>query len=370
MPTNLNNEQQLNEETPNQVQVTERVLGTSDIPEDFSIEEAVITILDRGGEEPVLNEYALELTEQVHNFLYKHVENCFKSDRLKFGKFNPQVNGVKDISNKLLRNEENIIDSSKTLSNILFEIMQNDEGIESCDLVTMSIATNRGSMVAIMKLDYAKNFMHHIDFLEEKISIGITTVKTGLPSRSIQKAAFIKANNNDGFDLYYMDELRKSKDSADYNMHYWSNDFLNCVEVINAKSTTMDFVKASEQWIRATRLENAKKSEEIRTAIREKMLEEDNLSIEDLANEIFNEDVENANSFKEFMSSLNFEDNIKVDKPTAIKKLNKIKIKIDKDITLTIDRDSYNDGSKFQITENDDGSINMTLKNIMSYVEK
>lgn len=368
MPNNMTNEQQV--QTIIQEQNTqERILGTADIPDDFSIQEAVITILDKGGEEPVLNEYPLELNEAVHNFLYKHIEKCFKSDSLRFGKFNPQVNAVKDIATRLLRNEENIIDSSKLLSNMLFSIMQNDDGIESCDLVTITLATSRGSMVAIMKFDYAKNFMHHIDFVEEKINIGITPVKTGLPS-SIQKAAFVKPNDNDGFDLYFIDENRKNKDSADFNIHYWVNNFLNCVEIVNAKSTTMSFVKASEQWIRAVRLDNAKKSEEIRSAIREKMLEEEDISIENLATEIFEDDVDKAASFKEYMSSLNFEDNIKIDKPTAIKKLNKIKIKIDKDITLSIDRDSYNDGSKFEITENDDGSINMILKNITSYIEK
>ena len=368
MPTNLFNEQA--ENNIQEVANTEsRILGTSDIPNDFTIEEAVITILDKGGEQPVLNEFPLDLTEAVHNFLYKHIEKCLKNDRLKFGIFNPQVNSVKDNAVKLLRNELSIVDSSKALSSMLFGIIQNNDGIESCDLVTATIATNNGPIVAILKLDYAKNFIHHVDVLDEKISIGITPVKTGLPCNNIQKAAFIKPNSNDGFELYYLDEYKKNKDSEDFNIQYWSNNFLCCSEVTNSKATTLDFIKASEEWLRAKRLDSVKESEAVRTLIRESLLENDNISISSLADEMF-DSPENVASYKEYMTSLRLDDEIIIDKPAAIKKLSKIKIKIDKDITLNIDREVYNDGSKFQITENPDGSINMILKNITSYVEK
>ena len=45
---------------------------------DININEAVIHILDSNGEEPILNEYNLELDENIYEFLYKHLEKCFK----------------------------------------------------------------------------------------------------------------------------------------------------------------------------------------------------------------------------------------------------------------------------------------------------
>lgn len=368
MPENLNIEQQhINTEEASR----EIVLGTNDIPSDFSIEEAVITILDKGATEPILNEYTLELTESIASYLTKHIEKCFNSDRIKFGVFNAEVNRIKDTSCKLLRNEIEIIEASKQFSTILFEIMHNDDGIESCDLVTIKLATNRGPVVAILKLDYAKNFIHQVDFLEEKINIGIAAIKTGLPNTGIQKAAFIKPSMSDGFELYYLD-LYKKKDGVSNNIQYWAKNFLNCSEIDNSKATTLDFVKCAEDWIRVTKLDNARQSEEIRSAIREKLLDEDisSISISDLAIDVFGSDDEKREGFTEYMSSLNFDDEVIIDKPTAIKKLSKIKIKIDKDTTLNIDRDVYNDNSRFEITENSDGSINMTIKNITSYIEK
>ena len=47
---------------------------------DININEAVIHILDSNGDEPILNEYSLELDENIYEFLYKHLEKCFKDE--------------------------------------------------------------------------------------------------------------------------------------------------------------------------------------------------------------------------------------------------------------------------------------------------
>ena len=39
---------------------------------DINIQEAVIHILDSNGIDPVLNEFTLELTEDIYKFLYRH----------------------------------------------------------------------------------------------------------------------------------------------------------------------------------------------------------------------------------------------------------------------------------------------------------
>lgn len=64
---------------------------------DININEAVIHILDSNGEEPILNEYSLDLDEDIYAFLYKHIEKCFKDDELKYGRFNPERNIVKEV---------------------------------------------------------------------------------------------------------------------------------------------------------------------------------------------------------------------------------------------------------------------------------
>ena len=68
-----------------------------DYVNDININEAVIHILDSNADEPVLNEYNLELNEDIYAFLYKHIEKCFKDEDLKYGKFNAERNIVKEV---------------------------------------------------------------------------------------------------------------------------------------------------------------------------------------------------------------------------------------------------------------------------------
>ena len=50
---------------------------------DINIQEAVIHILDSNSPDPILNEFTLELTEDIYKFLYRHIEKCFKDEEIK-----------------------------------------------------------------------------------------------------------------------------------------------------------------------------------------------------------------------------------------------------------------------------------------------
>ncbi|HEY5525517.1 MAG TPA: nucleoid-associated protein, partial [Clostridium sp.] len=162
---------------------------------DINITEAVIHILDSNGEDPVLNEYNLQLDDDTYKFLFKHMEKCLKDEELKYAKFNSERNIVKEIVQDYLNGiDDTFIDLSKELARQLFLIMKGNVNIPSCDLVVASIITDQGPMIAMLKMDYVKNFTHEVEFVENKIGIGIVPQSAGLPAsnQKIQKAAFIK----------------------------------------------------------------------------------------------------------------------------------------------------------------------------------
>ena len=47
---------------------------------DINIQEAVIHVLDSNSGEPILNEYKLEINEDVYKYLYNHIEKSLKSE--------------------------------------------------------------------------------------------------------------------------------------------------------------------------------------------------------------------------------------------------------------------------------------------------
>lgn len=340
---------------------------------DININEAVIHILDSNGEEPVLNEYSLELDEDIYKFLYKHIEKCLKDEELKYGVFNPERNIVKEVVQDYLNGiDSDLIGLSKELARQLFIIMKSNVNIPAGDLIIASISTDQGPMIAILKMDYVKNFTHEIQFVDEKIGIGIVPQAAGLPGsgQKIQKAAFIKPIREDEkFNLMILDKQKSSKED-EYGANYFINTFLGATLITNERDMTKTFVKAAETWTRKNITDDASKAEEIRTAIKTKLKEEDSINIDEFSKELFTEQPQVKEDFSNYIKQQGLNEEVAVDKAWVDKKLKRVRLNIDKQIDLYINEETYHDSNKFEVQRNGDGSINLIVKNVMNYIEK
>ena len=345
-----------------------------DYVNDININEAVIHILDNNASEPILNEYKLDLNEDTYKFIFKHVEKCFKDEELKYAKFNSERNIVKEVVQDYLNGiDDDLIELSKELARQLFSILKSNSSIPSCDLVVVSIVTDQGPMIGILKMDYVKNFTHQVDFVEDKIGIGIVPQDAGLPGsgQKIQKAAFIKPiRDEDDYNLMILDKQKKSKDEDEYGANYFVNSFLGCTVVINDRDMTKSFLKAAETWTRNNFSEDAVKAEETRTTVKSKLKEDEIVNIKELSEELFKDTPTVKEDFNAFVSTATQNSEIQVDKAWVDKKLKRVRLKIDKEIDIYIDEETYHDNSKFEIQRNGDGSINMIIKHVMNYIEK
>lgn len=345
-----------------------------DYVNDININEAVIHILDNNSMEPILNEYKLEMEEDTYKFIYKHIEKCFNDEELKYAKFNEERNIVKEVVQDYLNGENNdLITFSKELSRQLFSIMKGNVNIPSCDLIVASIITDQGPMIAILKMDYVKNFTHEIEFVDNKIGIGIVPQSAGLPgsSQKIQKAAFIKPiKEEDTYNLMVLDKQKKSKEDDEYGANYFINSFLGCTIVANERDMTKTFLKAAETWTRKNFVEDAVTAEKVRTTVKGKLKEEDIINIDELSHELFKDEPKTKEEFCTFVKAQGLNDDVQVDKTWVEKKLKRVRLKIDKDIDLYINEEVYHDNNRFEIQRNGDGSINMIIKHVMNYIEK
>lgn len=345
-----------------------------DYVNDININEAVIHILDNNSMEPILNEYKLEMEEDTYKFIYKHIEKCFNDEELKYAKFNEERNIVKEVVQDYLNGENNdLITFSKELSRQLFSIMKGNVNIPSCDLIVASIITDQGPMIAILKMDYVKNFTHEIEFVDNKIGIGIVPQSAGLPgsSQKIQKAAFIKPiKEEDTYNLMVLDKQKKSKEDDEYGANYFINSFLGCTIIANERDMTKTFLKAAETWTRKNFVEDAVTAEKVRTTVKGKLKEEDIVNIDELSHELFKDEPKTKEEFCTFVKAQGLNDDVQVDKTWVEKKLKRVRLKIDKDIDLYINEEVYHDNNKFEIQRNGDGSINMIIKHVMNYIEK
>lgn len=52
------------------------------------------------------------------------------------------------------------------------------------------------------------------------------------------------------------------------------------------------------------------------------------------------------------------------------KKLKRIRLKVDSDIDIYVNEEAYDDGNRFEVVRNGDGTINIVIKHIKNYIEK
>jgi hypothetical protein len=85
---------------------------------------------------------------------------------------------------------------------------------------------------------------------------------------------------------------------------------------------------------------------------------------------MFSENDDSKEKFVEYIAEQGIAENIDLDKQWIDKKLKRVRLKIDKDIDLYVNEETYNDDSRFEIQRNGDGTINMVIKHVSNYVEK
>lgn len=341
---------------------------------EININEAVIHILDNNADEPVLNEYPLSLNEEVYEFVFKHVQRSLKDEELKYALFKPERNIVKEVAREFLSGENSMINVSKELANQMFTLMRSKGNIPSCDLLTVSFTTEHGAFLGIFKMDYIKNYMHNIEFVEGKIGIHIVPQFTGLPSSSarIQKCAFIKAPlEGNKYDLLVIDkQSKKNKEEGEYGANYFIDLYLGCTIIENERDQTKQFIKVAEKWTQKALSENADSQEVVRRELKRRLKEEDTIDLSKFSEEIFSHDEGLKENFVTYVKESGVKENVELDKQWVEKKLKRVRLKIDKDIDLYISEEAYNDLNRFEVERVGDGSINMIIKHVISYTEK
>ncbi|MGL5764032.1 MAG: nucleoid-associated protein [Sarcina sp.] len=341
---------------------------------DISIIDAVIHVLNKNNSEPILNNYKLDLTDEVYKFLYKHIEKCFKSEDLKYGAFLKEKRVVKDLAQDFLKGlKTDIIEVSQEFAKQLFYIMRANSSIPDCDLITVYMTTDQGTMIGIIKLDYVKSFTHSIEFLGEKLGIGIVEQQMGLPTTAtkVQKCAFIRQiKEGQEVDLMFIDKQKRRADGEDFGAEYFTDHYLGCVVFQNERDSTKNFINAAERWTRNNITEDADKAFKVRDKIKSKLKKEEIINIDEIARETFKEEPEVQRSFSEYMELQGIERDVVIDKDFIERKLKRIRLNIDREIDIYLDDEVYNDSDKFEVVRNGDGTVNIVIKKIKNYIEK
>ena len=211
--------------------------------DDISIQEAVINVLDSSLNEPIINEFKNKLSEETYDYLYKHIKKAINNKDIKYCKY-IHVNGaMKKTADDFFYRHSSIITTARDLSLQLFNLMKQNNQIPPCDLIVASIITNQGPFLSILKMDYLKGYTHKVQNYDDKIGINLINQNSRLPAsnQKVGKAAFIRANRDDNFDMLILDKHRKS--SNEYDINYFTKSFCNCRRYLTPLDNTKGFMR-------------------------------------------------------------------------------------------------------------------------------
>lgn len=334
------------------------------------IHKYIVHVLDRNSDSPILNDYEGKNNLEVDKFFEKVVNRVAKDDDLRKGIFKDyNENIIKNCCEQIIYDDSTFVDNSKEIASYLFDIMKKYEDIDSCDLAICLYTVKGEKYVGIIKLDYKKLYTHSIELLDDKFNIQIVSNEIGIPDTGRQKqCALVGVSGiNDEFHLRLLDKDSEKEDTDKKSR--FIEEFLKAEKINDDKYNTKTFKTTADNWITNAMSNNIKKAEDVRSLLHYTLKEKEEVDIDKFVEDSI-DDEELKESFKELMVDRGIETNFSIDKKWVEKKLKKRSIKTDNGFDIKGNLVDFEDPMKYSVRQNEDGTVDIVIKNVSFYEEK
>ncbi len=332
------------------------------------IHKFIVHVLDKNSDVPILNDFEGKINPEVDKFFQKLIKRVAKDDDLRKAVFkNYNENVIKNCCEQIIYNEDTFLENSKEIAAYLFDIMRINAELESCDLAICLYTVKDEKSVAILKLDYKKLYTHSIEFVDDKFNIQMVANEIGIPETGRQKqCAIISASGmNDEYHLKLLD-----KDSEKLEMESkFITEFLNAEKIDDDKYRTKVFKNTAENWITNALSNDIKQAEDVRSVLNYTLKEKHEIDVNDFIEETI-KDNELKDSLKEHLEEKGLNETFSVDKKWVEKKLKKRGIRTDNGFDIKGNLSDFEDPMKYSVRQNDNGTIDIVIKNVTFYEEK
>ncbi|WP_270941456.1 nucleoid-associated protein [Romboutsia lituseburensis] len=332
------------------------------------IHKFIIHVLDKNSDVPILNDYEGKINPEVDKFFQKVIKRVTKDDDLRKGYFKDYNNNiVKNCCEQMIYDESTFLENSKEIASYLFDIMKINAEIDSGDLAICLYTIKDEKYVAILKLDYKKLYTHSIEFIDDKFNIQMVANEIGIPETGRQKQCAIVGISGIN-DEYHLRLLDKDAEKEELESKF-IKEFLNVERIDDDKYKTKVFKNSAETWITNALSDNIKQAEDVRSLLNYTLKEKESIDIQEFVENTIKED-DLKESFKEHMEDKGLDEGFSIDKTWVEKKLKKRSIKTDNGFDLKGNLEDFEDPMKYNVKQNPDGSIDITIKNVKFYEEK
>ncbi|SCH30943.1 nucleoid-associated protein [Romboutsia sp. 1001713B170207_170306_H8] len=332
------------------------------------IHKFIIHVLDKDNEAPILNDYEGRVSPEVDKFFQKVMNRVAKDDDLRKAVFkNYNDNLIKNCCEQIIYDENTFLQNSKEIAAYLFDVMKINAEIDSCDLAICLYTVKDEKYVGIVKLDYKRLYTHSIELLDDKFNIQMVSNEIGIPETGRQKQAAIVGTSgiNDEYQLRVLDKDAEKEGSESK----FVSEFLGASKIDDDKYKTKVFKNTAENWITNALSNDIKKAEDVRSVLNYTLKEKQEVNVKDfIENNIKDEELKE--SFKEHMDEKGLEESFNIDKKWVEKKLKKRSIRTDNGFDIKGNLSDFEDPMKYSVRQNENGTIDIVIKNVNFYEEK
>ena len=327
--------------------------------DEIIIKRAVLHVLDSEASMPIISKGELEITEDLSDYISKHIYKIIDNPNTKKAKFIEDANPMYIMVESL--NEDNFLSMTANMANILFAFMQKNIDIPPADLLCCIFEEEGKEHLAILKLNYKSAFTHWVNNYEEGNVNTIISHKTLLPleSQRVEECALIDLSD------YSLRVLEKKYEINGEKEFYLSQYYLKCKSELSTNEKLKILDKVTKDINKKYFDEDFEKAIEIKKAVSESLEDNERIDIEDIAQKVYDTNVEIRNEYMEEMSKSGlYEKEIVIPEKLAEKKFSMQKIKTDSGIEVKFPLEFANRRDKIEFINNPDGTVSILIKNV------
>ncbi len=327
--------------------------------DEIIIRKGIVHILEGELGYPVFSEELLDMGPDINDFFRQHIYKMMSGDDMKKCYFDEEAsdvyNTVKEFS------EENMIEDSKKLAQMLYDIMNANVAIPSADLAVVTFQVKGVIHLALLKMNYKESYVHMTQSEERGNVNSIIKYQSTLPSSSTKLSEAVVINLED----YSVNIIEKKYEVNGEKCNYLSEIFLKCKAAMSSKSKLNIVTRAVEQVNKKHFESQPVKQMEAKRIIKEEIENTGALNVENISEKIYGDVPEIKEEFDTKMEKYHMEKaKVEPQSEKTTKKFEKQYLKTDTGIEINIPMEQYRDVNQVEFITNPDGTISVLIKNI------
>ena len=325
------------------------------------IRKAVLHVLDIHSGMPVLSKGELEVSEDLADYLSKHIDKVLEDPNSKTARFTGEENHIQHLCKMLNDNENELLSITADMANQLFALMQKHVDIPSGDLVCCLAEIDGAMQLGILKMNYKEGFTHWVHNAEEGSINTIIRHQTLLPQegQKLDECALINLSD------FNMRLIEKKVEINGEKEFYLAKHFLRCSCELsnNAKLKILD--KVTKNMNKKYYDEDFGKTIQLKKAVSESFEETSTIQLDHIADKVFEKNSDMKHEYIEEIAKAGInEKEITIPDRLIEKKFKTHKIKTDTGIEIDFPLEYADDRDKIEFVNNPDGTLSILIKNI------